>query len=194
VKRMTRTLLSLAVAWGLALAPTGAGASDENVAVATNETPGAAVAEASVQYRIAPNGVVDEQNRAYAAARCTDCQTLAAAFQIVLVTREFRDFVPQNEAFAANVECAECLTWASAKQIIVVTGGPATLSGSGHLRMQALQDRLQALEADLPVLSLGALVAEVDAAFAELIDIARTEVVLHDGSPADAEIAATHSS
>jgi putative peptide zinc metalloprotease protein len=193
VNRMARGLLTAFIVATLSFAPTAAGASDENVAVATNETTGAAVANASVQYRVAPNGVVDEQNLAYAAARCTDCQTFAAAFQIVLVTQEYRTFVPHNEAFAANVECAECLTWASAKQIIVVTGGPATLSGSGHLRMQALQDRLQALEADLPVLSLGALVAEVDAAFAELIDIARTEVVLHDGSPADAEIAATHS-
>ena len=43
-------------------------------------------------------------------------------------------------------------------------------------------------------MSLGGLVAEVDAAFGELLDIARTEVVLHDGSRADAEIAATHSS
>ena len=176
------------------MAPTPVGASDENVAVAVNETPGAAVAEASVQYRIAPNGVVDEENRAYAAARCTDCQTLAAAFQIVLVTREFRDFVPQNEAFAANVECAECLTWASAKQIIVVTGGPATLTGNGHLRMQALEERLEALGADLPTITLVGLLGQLDAAFAELVDIATTEVVLHDGSPAASEIVATRES
>ena len=194
MNRLARGLLPALLAAALSLAPTAAGASDENVAVATNETAGAAVADASVQYRIAPNGVVDEQNLAYAAARCVDCQTFAAAFQIVLVTREFRTFVPHNEAFAANVECAECLTWASAKQIIVVTGGPATLTGNGHLRMQALEDRLEALQADLPVLSLGGLAAEVEAAFAELLDIARTEVVLHDGSPANVEIAATHSS
>ena len=194
MKRMVRVLVSALAALTVALVPTAAGAGDENVAVATNETAGAAVADASVQYRIAPNGVVDEQNLAYAAARCVDCQTFAAAFQIVLVTREFRTFVPHNEAFAANVECAECLTWASAKQIIVVTGGPATLSGAGHLRMQALEERLEALEADLPALTLGGLAAEADAAFEELLDIARTEVVLHDGSPANAEIAATHSS
>lgn len=194
MNRMVRPLISALAALAVALVPTPAGASDENVAVATNETAGAAVANASVQYRVAPNGVVDEQNLAYAAGRCTDCQTFAAAFQIVLVTREYRTFVPRNEAFAANVECAECLTWASAKQIIVVTGGAATLSGAGHLRMQALEDRLKALEADLPTLTLGGLAADVDSAFQELMDIARTEVVLHDGSPANAEIAATHSS
>jgi putative peptide zinc metalloprotease protein len=194
VNRMTRTLLSLAVAVGVALAPTPVGASDENVAAVLNETPGAAVAEASVQYRIAPNGVVDEENRAHAVAHCTDCQTLAAAFQIVLVTREFRDFVPQNEAFAANVQCAECLTWASAKQIIVVTGGPATLTGNGHLRMQALEERLEALQADLPAITLAGLLGQLDAAFAELVDIATTEVVHHDGSPAASEIVATRQS
>lgn len=194
MNRLSRILISALAAASVALAPTAAGASDENVAVATNETDGAAVANASVQYRIAPNGVVDEQNLAYAAARCVDCQTFAAAFQIVLVTREYRTFVPHNEAFAANVECAECLTWASAKQVIVVTGGPATLSGAGHRRMHALEDRLQALEADLPTLTLGGLAVEAEVAFQELLDIARTEIVLHDGRPASAEIAATHSS
>jgi putative peptide zinc metalloprotease protein len=194
VNRIARVLLSGTVALALALTPTAAGAGDDNVAVATNETAGAAVAEASVQYRVAPNGVVDEQNLAYAAARCTDCQTFAAAFQIVLVTRDFRTFVPHNEASALNLQCAECLTWASAKQIIVVTGGPATLSGAGHIRMRLLEERLEALEDELPAIGLGTLAAEVDAAYDELLDIARTEVVLHDGAPADVEIAATRSS
>jgi putative peptide zinc metalloprotease protein len=194
VNRMTRSLLSVLVAGALLLAPTAAGASDENIIVATNETAGASVVEAGVQYRIAPNGVVDEENRAYAAARCTDCQTVAAAFQIVLVTRDYRTFVPQNEAFAANVECEACLTWASAKQIIVVTGGPASLSGIGHQRMKALEGRIEALEPFLSAMTLVELQDELNDAFAELLDIASTEVVLHDGSPADAEIAATRQS
>ena len=195
VNRMTRTLLSALVAGSFLLAPTTAGASDENIVVAANETAGAAVVEAGVQYRVAPNGVVDEENRAIAASRCSACQTVAAAFQIVLVTREFREFVPQNEALAANVECTDCLTWASAKQIIVVTGGPATLSGNGHQRMQALEERIEALQPDLPSHTLEGLLVELDSAFAELVDIASTEIVLHDGSPAlDAEIVSTRES
>jgi putative peptide zinc metalloprotease protein len=194
VNRMTRTLLSSLVAVSVLLAPSAAGASDENIVVANNQTDGAAVVEAGVQYRIAPNGVVDEENRAYAGASCTDCQTVAAAFQLVLVTREYRTFVPQNEAFAANVACEECLTWATAKQVIVVTDGPAALTGSGHLRMQALEDRLLALQADLPALTLAGLWAELDAAFDELLDIATTEIMTPDGGPIASEIAATHSS
>ncbi len=194
MNRKARALLSFTVAAALLLAPSAAGASDDNVAVATNETAGAAVSAASVQYRVAPNGVVDEQNLAYAAARCTECPTVSTAFQLVLVTREFRTFVPHNEAFAANVECDTCLTWATAKQVIVLTEGPATLSGAGHQRMQALEERLVALEADLPVMTLDGLLGELNAAFGELLDIAGTEVVHHDGRPAAAEIAATNES
>lgn len=194
MNRMARALLCCTAAAAVVLAPTAALAADDNVAVATNETAGAAVAEASVQYRVSPNGVVDERNVAFAAARCTDCQTFAAAFQIVLVTRDFRDLVPVNKAEAFNVECAGCLTMASAKQIVLITGGPATLTGAGHIRMQVLEERLEALEADLPVLSAVDLAAEVDTAFGELLDIAQTEVMYLDGAPADVEIAATYSS
>jgi putative peptide zinc metalloprotease protein len=194
VNRRARALFSATLAAAVLLAPLAAAASAENLAVATNQTDGAAVAEASVQSRVAPNGVVDEENVAQAAASCTDCQTFAAAFQIVLITKDYDTFVPHNEAFAANVLCEECLTWASAKQVLVATGGPASLTGAGHQRMQALEDRLEALEADLPVLTLPALVAEVDAAFEELLDIARTEVRRHDGGPHDTEVVATRSS
>jgi putative peptide zinc metalloprotease protein len=194
VNRLTRSLVSAVAAASVVLAPASAGASDENIAVASNQTDGAAVVEASVQYRIAPNGVVDEENRAYAGANCVNCQTVAAAFQIVLVTREYRTFVPWNEALAANVACEDCLTWASAKQIIVVSDGPATLSGNGHIRMQALEARLEALQADLPALSLVDLKLALDAAGAELLDIAQTEVRTPDGGPIASEIADTRSS
>ncbi|HEX2048668.1 MAG TPA: hypothetical protein VHF27_12950, partial [Acidimicrobiales bacterium] len=182
------------VAAGVLLAPTAAGASDENVAVATNQTDGAAVAEASVQFRMAPNGVIDEENTAHALASCGDCQTLAVAFQLVLVPRDFHTLVPRNEAVAGNLACEECLTWASAKQVFVVTGGPASLTGAGHQRIRDLEARVEALEAELPTLTLAELAAEVDAAFEELLDVARTEVRRHDGGPQDAEVVATRSS
>jgi putative peptide zinc metalloprotease protein len=194
MNRRAHLILSCLLAGVVALSPTAAGASDENVAVATNETDGAAVVDASVQYRVAPNGTVDEENRAFAAARCIDCQTLAAAFQLVLVTRDFHTLVPQNEAFALNLECDACLTWASAKQVFVVTGGPAHLTGSGHQRLQALEEGIEALEPDLPGMSLAAVQTAVNAAFEEFMVIASEEVVRTDGGPHDTEIVATRSS
>ena len=190
MNRMARALLTSFLAVAVLLAPTAAGASDQNIVVASNQTDGAALVRAGVQYRVAPNGVVDEENGAYAGANCVDCQTFAAAFQLVLVTREYRTFVPKNEAFAANVACDSCLTWAAAKQVIVVTDGPAALTGEGHLRLQALEDRLHALQADLPTSTLSALAGEVDAAFAELLDIARTQIMDLGGRPVAGEVAA----
>jgi putative peptide zinc metalloprotease protein len=190
VNRMARGLISVLAAAAVVLAPTAAGASDQNIVIASNQTDGAAVVNAGVQYRVAPNGVVDEENGAYAGASCSDCQTFAAAFQLVLVTREYRTFVPQNEAFAANVVCESCLTWAAAKQVIVVTDGPAALTGNGHLRLQAIEDQLHALQASLPAMTLADLAGEVDAAFAELLDVARTEIMDLGGQPVAGEVAA----
>ena len=194
MNRVARSLLSSVVVAAVVMAPTAAGAKDSNVAVATNETDGAAVVEASVQYRKTANGVVDEENLAYAAARCAGCQTVAAAFQLVLVTKDVDTLVPHNEAFAGNLMCEECLTWASAKQVVVSTGGPASLSDTGHGRLKALEDRLEALEANLPSLSLTDLQAELDGASGELLDIAQTEVVRDDGGANDAKVVATRTS
>jgi hypothetical protein len=194
VTRTARALLASLTATTLVLAPTAAGAAGDNIVTATNEVDGAAVVEASVQYRVVANGVVDQENAAYALASCVDCQTLAAALQLVVVTRDWHTLVPHNEAFAANVLCEECLTWASAKQVIVATDGPAALTGAGHIRMRALENRLEALEASLPTLSLGDLAAELDAAFAELLAIAQDEVRRIDAAPQAARVVAIRSS
>lgn len=191
MKRSARSLLIPILVAALAFSPGTAAAGDSNIVQAVNQVDGAAVVEASVQYRIAANGVVDQENGAYAAASCVDCQTLAAAFQLVLVTREVRELVPRNEAFAANVVCAECLTWASAQQIVIATGGPATLTGEGHIRLRVLEDRLKALKSSLPTLTLEGVKAELDAAFGELLNIARQEVRRIDGGLEEAEVVAT---
>lgn len=192
MNRTARALLSLGVAVALVLAPTAAGAAGENIVVATNQTDGAAVVRANVQYRVTADKVVDEENVAHALANCVDCRTFAAAFQIVLLPSDWDTFVPRNEAFAGNLACDECLTFATAKQIFVATGGPAYMTGSGHLRLRALQTRLQSL--DLASLSASELVAEADDAYGELLDIATNEIVRVDRTPGGARVVATRSS
>lgn len=194
MNRRAHLFLSCLLAIAVALTPTAAGAADANVAVAANEIDGAAVVEASVQYRVDADGRVDPINRAVAAAKCTGCQTLAAAFQLVLITADYDMFVPRNSAYVNNVECVECVTWASAKQVLVETGGPAHLSGSGQQRLQAIEDRLEALEADLPRMTLEALQAALNAEVEELVAIAVEEVVRTDGGPDNAAVVAVQSS
>ena len=193
MNRTSRIVVATVVALGFVLAPTAAGATHRNVVVALNGTDGAAVARARVEYRVAANGVVDQENRAYTGASCTGCQTLAAAFQIVLVTQDPTTFVPVNEAHAVNYECVQCVTWASAKQLLVQTGGPAELTRSGRNRMKALENRLKGLQASMPSMTLEALVAAADEAYQELVDIALTEIRRTDGGHDDARIAAAQS-
>lgn len=194
MNRTVRLALSCLAAVSVVMAPTAARASDENVVVASNQTDGAAVVEAGVQFRVSPSGLVDEENRAYAVAECAGCQTVAAAFQIVLIPADDYDLAPQNEAFARNVLCEECVTWASAKQIVVATRAPAYLSGSGYQRLAALEARIEALEADLPGMSLGGLQSALDAAAEELLAVAREEILLAGDRPAAAEVVAVRSS
>lgn len=185
MKRLARTFLSSAVALSVILTPTAAAAGHDNVVVAVNRTDGAPLVRASVEYRKVSNGRVDQENRAYAAASCTGCQTLAAAFQLILVTKPASTLAPYNEAFVANVECVECVTWASAKQVVVDTGGKAELTEAGRARLRAVEDGLWALEDELPAMTLGELQAAVDAAYAEFLDIAQTEIVRTDGGDDD---------
>ncbi len=190
---MKRALVIGIIAAAVVLAPAAAGASTKHVVLALNRTDGRAVVEASAEYRTVTNGVVDQVNYAGAGASCVDCQTVAAAYQIVLVTKDWRTFKPRNEAAALNVKCDECLTWAAAKQVIVATGGPATLTDAGRARLGALEARVEALEPNLATMSLETLIAELDAAYAELLAIAQEEVVRTDGGQPDAELVAARS-
>jgi putative peptide zinc metalloprotease protein len=191
MKRLARTLLSLVVATGVVLVPTTAGASDENVVYAVNRTNGGALVRDSVDYRKAANSTVDEENRAYAVAQCVDCRTLAAAFQLVLVTKPPTTLAPQNEAVAVNNECTSCVTWASAKQIVVETGGPAALSDHGHERLKAVERNLGALQGQMMDMTVEQLAADLDFWFAEFLDVARTEIVRTDGGQNDARVIAS---
>ena len=190
--RTTRNLLAAVIAAGVVLAPMAAGAIDVNWAYARNRTDGAAVVDASVKYSKAGKDV-DQINYARADASCVDCQTVAAAFQLVLVTKDPRKFAPRNRADSVNTLCEECLTWASAKQVIVATGGPATLSQAGQARMRALEAHIEALEPELATMSLQTLHAELDAAYGEFLAIAQEEVVRTDGGPNDARVVDTRS-
>ena len=185
MNRMARTVLSLVVAAGVVLAPTAAGASDENVVYAVNRTDGDALVRASVDYREVTNGKVEAENRAYAVAQCVGCRTLAAAFQLILVTKPPTILAPQNEGVAVNNECDSCVTWASAKQIVVETGGKADLTKSGRARLEGIEAGLESLQEGMMDKSLEQLAAEIDFWFAEFLDVAQTEIERTDGGPKD---------
>jgi putative peptide zinc metalloprotease protein len=58
-------------------------------------------------------------NEAHAYASCSNCVTVAVAFQVVLIMDDAQVVVPQNLAVAANYQCFRCITAAIASQLVL---------------------------------------------------------------------------
>ena len=176
-----RFLLALALLPALLALPAApaaaAGTGDDNTAVAVNTEDGASVFRLAFSIRRVANGVIDETNSAYALASCTDCQTVALAFQVVLALGDVDVTVPENRAVAYNSECVECVTYASATQIVLGFDQPARFTAEGRQRLAALYQTLRSLEERAAVLTLAELNAEVQAAKVELVAILKEELV-----------------
>lgn len=76
-------------------------------------------ARASVQLGRVGGQNVGPVNLAFARATCTDCQTLAVAFQVSIYRRGASQVTPQNAAVAVNAGCLRCLTAAWAVQYVI---------------------------------------------------------------------------
>jgi putative peptide zinc metalloprotease protein len=150
---------------------------DTNEAVAVNTEDGGSVFRLAFSIRHVADGVVDQENLALAYASCTDCRTVALAFQVVLVMRDANYVAPVNQAGAVNDQCAECLTFASATQIVVGVDGPVVFTPEGRRRLVVLRARMVALEARIDQLTAAQLAAEVSSLEQELIDILEEELV-----------------
>lgn len=175
---MRRLLTAIALSLLMVAAPAAAAsASGDNVAVAINTKDGASIFRLAFSVRRVADSVVDNGNAAVAYASCTDCQTVALAFEVVLVRSDVDVFTPTNVAIAENVDCTACTTYASATQIVLPIAGPVVLSSDGKDRLHALFKSLQDLGKSDQPLDLEALNAQVQAASTELLDIFMHELV-----------------
>lgn len=174
---MKRALVAVVVALLTVVAPaTAAHASGDNVAVAVNTDDGASVFRLAFSIKRVADSVVDNGNGAVAYASCTDCQTVALAFQVVLVRSDVDVFTPENVAIAENVDCTACTTYASATQIVLPIEGPAVLTQEGQQRLHDLYKSLQDLEKSDAPIDVDTLNATVQAANAELLSIFTEEL------------------
>ena len=177
-------LLALLVSAVLFLTAAPAGAQDgssgeggdDNEATAINTEDGGTVFDFALSVRRVADGVVDQTNTATAAASCTDCSTVAAAFQVVLVYGDADVVVPENLAVAVNSECAECFTYAAATQIVIGADG-MQLTAEGQRRLAALQKDMRDIERNADQMTDAELAAAVQGAETELVAIFDEELV-----------------
>jgi putative peptide zinc metalloprotease protein len=66
-------------------------------------------------------------NQALAFSSCTDCQTMAIALEINLISRRAANIQPQNAAVAINYQCTRCITVAKAFQYNITVVDPTVV-------------------------------------------------------------------
>ena len=174
------TVLACALPAGGAQASTG-----ENLAQATIEQDGGRAFDFAWDISSQRGGVVDQANKAHAAARCTDCEATAIAFQIVIASKA-NTVAPTNEAVALNLECTRCEVVAEARQFVRVVDAPVRLTGAGRSELKEVRRELRALEAlDPPIDQLH---QAVEAQEARVKEILSTELVLRSDPSQEADV------
>ena len=105
----------------------------DNQALAVNTEDGSVLYDVTFALVWADGDTALNRNEAYALASCRDCQTVAVAFQVVLLVGSVDVVVPQNLAAAVNYACVECVTYALATQLVVSLDGPLSEDGARDL-------------------------------------------------------------
>jgi putative peptide zinc metalloprotease protein len=172
---LARTILVvLAAHAALFLSPVSAASAQTNSAGATNTKDGKSVFKLAFSVKKA-SGDVDASNTAVAYANCTDCKTVAAAIQVVLVSGDVDSFSAENVSLAVNYDCTECETLAAAYQFIFGNGQELEFTKEGKARLHELKKQFHDLK-QRDDLTLDQLAAEIAAIAGEVAEVVDTEV------------------
>jgi hypothetical protein len=175
------TIIACALPAGGAQASTG-----ENLAQATIEQDGGRAFDFAWDISTQRGGVVDQANKAHAAARCTECEATAIAFQVVLVSGAPSTVAPTNEAVALNLECTRCEVVAEARQFVRVVDAPVRVTRAGRQELADVRRTLRDLEAQDP--PIDQLHQAVEAQEARVRQVLATELVLKRDPSQDADV------
>lgn len=142
----------------------------DNAAVAVNTKDGTTVFKVAFAIRHVMSDVVTETNAAVAYNSCTDCASVAIAFEIVLVDNA-TVYQPQNVAIAINQNCTSCVAVAEAYQFVLGnTGMPTHFDAEGNRILADIRRRLHQLrKEDLTVEQLQALLNDMAAQIQDVL-------------------------
>jgi putative peptide zinc metalloprotease protein len=170
---MTRRLLILLLAALMSVglsAARPAPASADNAAISVNTKDGTTVFKVAFAIRHVMSDVVDETNAAVAYNSCTDCASVAIAFEIVLIESDASVISPTNIAIAFNENCTTCVAVAEAYQFVLGTGGIVHFDAEGNRILAELRSRLHALrKEDLTIEQLQAILDDMSARIADVL-------------------------
>ncbi|MDQ4035718.1 MAG: hypothetical protein M3153_07285 [Chloroflexota bacterium] len=108
-------------------------------------------------------------NEAYAFSSCSDCVTVAVAFQVVVIVGSADVVVPQNLSAAVNYDCFQCITAAIASQLVVTVD---SLPGvEQQIALADLWDEVMAFAASIPTLPLADVIARLEGYKEQIVTI-----------------------
>jgi putative peptide zinc metalloprotease protein len=155
---------------GTASPAAGTSGGDDNVAAAVNTKDGKTVYAIRLKIVQTSADTVDSNNVAAAVAGCSDCTTVAIAFEGVLIAGDAEVIEPTNLALAYNVNCSGCTTVAEAYQKVVQTSTRVRITGEGRREIAAVRRELNALRTSgLPYDEIVTTVAALEQRFAAVL-------------------------
>jgi putative peptide zinc metalloprotease protein len=157
----------------------------DNQALAVNTTDGSMVYDVAFALVWADGDEVLNVNEANAYASCSNCVTVAVAFQVVLIMDDAQVVVPQNLAVAANYQCYQCITAALASQLVLSvqdTPGEEQL-----LALAEVWDRLAQFGQAITTYSLSEISAQLETFKDEIV------AILGEAPPVDTTTSSTPS-
>ncbi len=108
-------------------------------------------------------------NEAYAFASCSDCVTVAVAFQVVAIVGSTDVVVPQNLSGALNYDCFRCITTAIASQLVVTVD---SLPGvEQQVALADIWEDITAFAASIPTLPIADVIARLEGYKEEIVAI-----------------------
>jgi putative peptide zinc metalloprotease protein len=167
--RFLAVLMASLVAAGVAAARPAPSKAD-NAAIAVNTKDGTTVFKVAFAIRHVMSDVVTETNAAVAYDSCSDCDSVAIAFEIVLVENDASVISPTNIAIAFNENCSACVAVAEAYQFVLGTGGAVHFDAEGNRILAELRRQLHSLKKeDLTLAELQALLDDMSAKIADVL-------------------------
>jgi putative peptide zinc metalloprotease protein len=175
---MKRRLVTLAIAVLCATVVSAARAefaAADNAAIAVNTKDGTTVFKVAFAIRHVMSDVVTETNAAVAYNSCTDCASVAIAFEIVLVESNASVVSPTNIAIAYNENCTTCVAVAEAYQFVLGTGTAVHFDAEGNRILRDIRKDLHSLKKE--DLTLEQLQAKLDDIAARIADVLANHLV-----------------
>jgi len=150
------------------------GAGANNVVSVRNTETGDVRTRSRVSVAHDPGPTVADENEAFAYASCTDCRTVAAAVQVVLVEGPANDVRPVNAAVAVNENCLRCATFAYANQVVLTPRTRVEIGDEAEGRIEYLEGQIRSVAASseaFPQMS-----ADLDSLTGQLVAVLQGEV------------------